>query len=273
MNKDLCNLFFAVRSWFPDELDNGKYKFKDDNEYKQYFNKDSYDDIDKINGWCLFLFNKIFMGYYLCEYCPNSNTNAVAYILAWLSYKLHQKTDNGITNLIDFYTNHMQNVKEYKESIKDSAENTTYIELINKNNDFLNINFEYMSKFYEAFILLCNMYNEVDEINPKCEKYWEYYNEFFKKYEELKKDSSNYGDDSYIRMLSILSNDYDNLKSKCNNFSSLLTYSLISIAFIFVAIPIFLGISYKYSLFGFRKRFQKQKLREKIKNIMKKMIH
>ncbi|ETB61191.1 hypothetical protein YYC_01130 [Plasmodium yoelii 17X] len=141
-------------SWFPDELDNGKYKFKDDNEYKQYFNKDSYDDIDKINGWCLFLFNKIFMGYYLCEYCPNSNTNAVAYILAWLSYKLHQKTDNGITNLIDFYTNHMQNVKEYKESIKDSAENTTYIELINKNNDFLNINFEYINIYINTFFCL-----------------------------------------------------------------------------------------------------------------------
>ncbi|EAA21972.1 putative yir2 protein [Plasmodium yoelii yoelii] len=42
---------------------------------------------------------------------------------------------------------------------------------------------------------------------------------------------------------------------------------------IFGAIAIFLGISYKYSLFGFRKRFQKQKLREKLKNVKKRMNH
>ncbi|CDU16196.1 PIR protein [Plasmodium yoelii] len=34
---------------------------------------------------------------------------------------------------------------------------------------------------------------------------------------------------------------------------------------IFAAIPIFLGIAYKYSLFGFRKRTKKQHLREKLK--------
>ncbi|ETB60848.1 hypothetical protein YYC_02131 [Plasmodium yoelii 17X] len=245
MNKDLCTLFFAVKGWFPDKLDSGDYQFIDDSRYKKYFTKDSYTDIDKINGWCLFLFNEIFMGSYLCEYCPNRNTNAVAYILAWLSYKLHQKSHEEIENLNDFYTKHIKDNTYYKKGIDDVTENTTYIELINKNNDFLNINFEYMSKFYEAFILLCNMYNEVDEVNPKCEKYLEYYNEFLKKYEELKKDSDINKDNSYSQMLSILSNDYDNLKSKCNNFSSLLTYSLISIAFIFVAIPIFWGISYK----------------------------
>ncbi|EAA19334.1 putative yir3 protein [Plasmodium yoelii yoelii] len=245
MNKEMCNLFFAVRSWFPDKLKNGDYQFIDDSRYKTHFTKDSYNDIDKINGWCLFLFNGIFMGSYLYEYYANSKINVVAYILAWLSYKLHQKPDNGITNLMDFYTNHMKNLNEYQTSIEDFAENTTYIELINKNKDFLNIDFEYMSKFYDAFILLCNMYDGLDDVNPKCEKYLEYNNEFLNKYEELKKDSSNSGKNSYIQMLSILSNDYDNLKSKCDNFSSILTYSLISIAFIFVAIPIFLGISYK----------------------------
>ncbi|CDU16386.1 PIR protein [Plasmodium yoelii] len=41
--------------------------------------------------------------------------------------------------------------------------------------------------------------------------------------------------------------------------------TLITIAIIFVAASILLGISYKYSLFGFRKRFQKQHLKEKLK--------
>ncbi|ETB56118.1 hypothetical protein YYC_05847 [Plasmodium yoelii 17X] len=273
MNKEVCTLFFAVRGWFPDKLKNGDYQFIDDNKYKQHFNKDSYDDIDKINGWCLFLFNGIFMDSYLYEYYANSNINFVGYILAWLSYKLNQKTNNGISNLMDFYADHMQNINEYQTPIEGVTDYTNYIELINKNKDLLNINFEDMSKFYEAFILLCDMYDGLDDVNPKCEKYLECDNEFLKKYEELKKYSSTSGSNSYIQMLSILSNSYDNLKSKCNNFSSLLTYSLISIAFIFVAIPIFLGISYKYSLFGFRKRLQKQYLREKLKNIKKRMNH
>ncbi|CDS44090.1 PIR protein [Plasmodium yoelii] len=42
-----------------------------------------------------------------------------------------------------------------------------------------------------------------------------------------------------------------------------ITNKLIPVLLIFGAIPIFFGISYKYSLFGFRKRFQK--LREKLK--------
>ncbi|CDS44333.1 PIR protein [Plasmodium yoelii] len=47
--------------------------------------------------------------------------------------------------------------------------------------------------------------------------------------------------------------------------SSSILNKLISIPFIFVATLILLGISYKYSLFGFRKRSQKQHLRKKIK--------
>ncbi|EAA15293.1 putative yir2 protein, partial [Plasmodium yoelii yoelii] len=41
--------------------------------------------------------------------------------------------------------------------------------------------------------------------------------------------------------------------------------TLITIVIIFVASSILLGVSYKYSLFGFRKRSQKQHLREKLK--------
>ncbi|SCL84898.1 Plasmodium variant antigen protein Cir/Yir/Bir, putative [Plasmodium chabaudi chabaudi] len=47
---------------------------------------------------------------------------------------------------------------------------------------------------------------------------------------------------------------------------------LIPILSIF-SIPIFLGIAYKYSLFGFDKRFRRQYLREKLKKIKKKINH
>ncbi|CDU16601.1 hypothetical protein YYC_05533 [Plasmodium yoelii 17X] len=47
--------------------------------------------------------------------------------------------------------------------------------------------------------------------------------------------------------------------------SSSIVSKLIPVLLIFGAIPIFLGIAYKYSLFGFRKRSKKQHLREKLK--------
>ncbi|CXI84731.1 BIR protein [Plasmodium berghei] len=55
--------------------------------------------------------------------------------------------------------------------------------------------------------------------------------------------------------------------------SSSIGNKLFTVLSIFGAIAFLLGISYKYSLFGFRKRAQKQYLREKIKNIKKRMNH
>ncbi|SCL83748.1 Plasmodium variant antigen protein Cir/Yir/Bir, putative, partial [Plasmodium berghei] len=48
---------------------------------------------------------------------------------------------------------------------------------------------------------------------------------------------------------------------------------LLTVLSIFGVTTFFLGISYKYLLFGRRKRAQKQYLREKIKNIKKRMNH
>ncbi|ETB63212.1 hypothetical protein YYC_00260 [Plasmodium yoelii 17X] len=71
-----------------------------------------------------------------------------------------------------------------------------------------------------------------------------------------------------------ISNFYDAFKSLCNIYisplvacprSSITKNIIIPIAIIFVAASILLGVSYKYSLFGFRKRSQKQHLREMLK--------
>ncbi|KEG00581.1 hypothetical protein YYE_04410 [Plasmodium vinckei vinckei] len=58
--------------------------------------------------------------------------------------------------------------------------------------------------------------------------------------------------------------------SEVTSSSSSIASKLIPALLIF-AIPIFLGIAYKYSLFGFDKQLQRQYLREKIKKITKKM--
>ncbi|SBW38329.1 Plasmodium variant antigen protein Cir/Yir/Bir, putative, partial [Plasmodium berghei] len=59
--------------------------------------------------------------------------------------------------------------------------------------------------------------------------------------------------------------------SEVTSSSSSIGNQLFTVLSIFGAIAFFLGISYKYSLFGRRKRAQKQYLREKIKNIKKRM--
>ncbi|CDS45015.1 PIR protein [Plasmodium yoelii] len=148
-----------------------------------------------------------------------------------------------------------------------------------------------------------------DDENKDCKKYSEDNNEFFKKYKELENDSDITGNNSYKQLLLNLSKDYDNLKKECTDAqerklkadtdtnkqqypiegtehigetgeisedtssSSSIASKLIPVLLIFTAIPIFLGIVYKYSLFGFRKRFKKQQIREKIKNIKKRMNH
>ncbi|EAA22026.1 hypothetical protein YYC_02830 [Plasmodium yoelii 17X] len=53
--------------------------------------------------------------------------------------------------------------------------------------------------------------------------------------------------------------------SEVASSSSSITNNLFIVLSIFAAIPIFLGIAYKYSLFGFRKRTPKHHLRENIK--------
>ncbi|EUD69583.1 hypothetical protein YYG_05203 [Plasmodium vinckei petteri] len=61
--------------------------------------------------------------------------------------------------------------------------------------------------------------------------------------------------------------------SEDTSSSSSIASKLIPVLFIFSAIPVFLGIAYKYSLFGFDKRLHRQYLREKLKKIKKKMNH
>ncbi|SCL86138.1 Plasmodium variant antigen protein Cir/Yir/Bir, putative, partial [Plasmodium berghei] len=68
-----------------------------------------------------------------------------------------------------------------------------------------------------------------------------------------------------------ISGQFSGQFSEDTSSSSSIGNKLFTVLSIFGAIAFLLGISYKYSLFGFRKRAQKQHLREKIKNIKKRM--
>ncbi|VTZ71870.1 PIR protein [Plasmodium yoelii] len=278
MAEFMCERLNNVWIDFPDTLTNGNYKFNGDELFNSYCNNNCKTELDKVNGICLWLFEKSFGNNSSFVNNAQSNINIVEYIIIWLSYMLSLKSHEEITNINDFYDKYIKNGEKYIKEINDVNDYKSYKDLIDKKQYLMNINKNVISKFYNALKSLCNMYNEFNDDDPDCKTYSEKAKEFIEKYKELNEDNNNTKDSPYNQILSTLSNDYNILKSKCNsdksiNFPSLPTFSrrsvikstLTSITFIFVAVSILLGISYKYSLFGFRKRSQKQHLRKKLK--------
>ncbi|CAD2085582.1 CIR protein PIR protein [Plasmodium vinckei brucechwatti] len=185
------------------------------------------------------------------------------YAILFLSYKLKQHSEHKSTNLNTVYTKDIEINKYYNNKIKDKG--PTYKEIIDKKKDLMNTN--EISKFNEAFSILCKLYTE-------CDKKKSYANcsndarDFAKNFENLNQDSSITGNSSYREILSILSSDYDNFKSycseKCNDCNDLPTLpkiktpltKLIPVLSTFPVIPVFLGIAYKTI---FKKKIKKSK--------------
>ncbi|VTZ80334.1 PIR protein [Plasmodium yoelii] len=314
MNYTLCMRFDNLRKFLPDELNiSTKNDINSLGNIKNYCSNGESGgtgcktNLDKINGACLWLFDQLLVK-------NKKNIDMAEYIIIWLSYMLNLKKENEITKLNDFYSKYIENNKHYTNCnndrgdcsnlLKNNTGYTNYKEIIDKKKELLSINSGDMSKFYDAFKSLCNMYTELVAGNSKCEKCLENAKKFVKTYDELNKNPNITKDSPYYQVLSTLSNDYHNFKNYCNDnsvdcndipslspinttknsiqssahngqsfekisevtsSSSSITNKLIPVLSIIIAMPIFLGIFYKYSLFGFRKRFQKQKLRENIK--------
>ncbi|VTZ82025.1 PIR protein [Plasmodium yoelii] len=286
MNKEVCKKFQDLRNSLTDYLNgNGRYEFINENNFDEYCTDNKCDDnLGKINAGCLYLFDAFFKNSANFVSVAKSNINIVEYIIIWLSYMLFFTTIDENDSINIFYKTHINNDdtdNKYNQEIDDVAAYTSYKDLIDKKENLMSISIIDMSYFYDAFILLCDMYIAFNNQSPNCDNYLNNAKKFVEMYDALNEDYYNGEGSPYNQLLSTLSDDYCNLKNKCNQFPTLPTYSrrfvikrtLIPIAFMIVALSIFLGIEYKYSLLGFRKRSQKQKLREKIKNIMKKMIH
>ncbi|CAD2088707.1 CIR protein PIR protein [Plasmodium vinckei lentum] len=228
------------------------------------------------------------------------------YAILWLRYKLNQKTPYYDTQLNEFYTKYIQTNKHYNDKINNSG-SMTYKDIIDTKKDLMNI--KEMTKFSYPFNILLSLYNETNKNNLNCTKHSGKAKDFADNFEKFNKDSNNIEDSSYNKMLSTLSDDYNNLKkmygnNKSCNFpplpqltpqkrpaeisgkgserilghtsevtssSSSISNTLIPALSIVPVIPVFLGIAYKYSLFGVDKLFQRQYLRKKLKKITKKM--
>ncbi|VTZ79236.1 PIR protein [Plasmodium yoelii] len=325
MDYDLCKNFSTVIENYPDKIDDSEeydiYDIPDIDEYcpdGESGEGKCNTKLDKINAVCLWLLNSNIA--YKVNYSSKEKVKSfIIYIMIWLSYMLNLKKDGKITALKDFYTNHIENNPNYancksdgkdcNSTLKDNLGYNNFKEIIFKNMDFSNINIEDISKFYEAFKLLCKLHTEYDEDNLKCTEYLGYANDIVGKFNELNRNSSISGDSSYSQVWSTLSTDYENFKKEYNvncegiplfpsikttqhvqsyedhsEHDSVQNYGVTSSSLsivkklilalsIFSAITIFLGIFYKGSLFVLRKRAQKQHLREKLKNIKKRMNH
>ncbi|CDU20361.1 PIR protein [Plasmodium yoelii] len=197
------------------------------------------------------------------------------------------------------YTNcKKRNKDDCSSSLKGATGYNNFKEFIDANKCLMDIEFEDVSNLYGAFKSLCNVYTELDAHDKTNKKYLNCAKEFVEKYEKLLNNNDiDTKDSPYYKVFSTLSNDYNDFKIYCNKHnvdcsgmpplptiekktisvdnsvrgsevilpSSSITNKLFIVLSIFGAIAFFLGISYKYSLFGFRKRSQKQHLREKLK--------
>ncbi|CAD2100740.1 CIR protein PIR protein [Plasmodium vinckei] len=194
------------------------------------------------------------------------------YAILWLRYRLNQKDPHYNTQLSEFYTNHIEKNTYYNNRIKGN-DSPTYKDIIDKKKDLMNI--QEMTKFSYPFKILLLLYNKNNKTSGNC-YHLDNAKIFAKEFEKLSNDSNNKEGSSYNKLLYRLSDDYNNLKNNCTNFPPLpkiktpLT-TLIPALSTFSVIPAFLGIAYKYSLFGVDKLFQRQYIRKKLKKVKKKL--
>ncbi|CAD2084363.1 CIR protein PIR protein [Plasmodium vinckei brucechwatti] len=304
MDDQLCKIFEVIWKDFPDTLDSGgKYQFNDNEVCETYCNNNCENiycktDNDKIMAGWISLIKTIYGSDLIKNDVPN-NMNINEYIIIWLIYMLNLKGSNTISNLNETCNGYINEHgghslvstidKDYNDIIKNLINNKNYLVDMDKN---------IISKFYSLLKSLCSMYNDINKDTANCTQFLQKGKEFVGIFEKLNNDSNNTEGSSHRALLSSLSTDYDNFKKycneKCNGCSSIpplpatrrtqvsahisentspgssIASKLIPALLIF-AIPIFLGIAYKYSLFEFDKRLQRQYIREKIKKIKNKM--
>ncbi|VEV56667.1 PIR protein CIR protein [Plasmodium vinckei vinckei] len=225
------------------------------------------------------------------------------YVILWLSYKLNRNPQHKFDKLNDFYTKYIETNTHYNNIINDDG-NMTYKDIIDKKKELMDMNINEISKFNGLFSILFYLYYLFNVERLNCETNLKLANNFADIFKERNNDSNNIKGSLYNQILSTLSDDYNILinkyGNKCTNFKSLtelnpqkipvgnsvqptvlspegtpssssILNTVIPVLSTFSVISLFLGVAYKYSLFGIDKLFQRQYIRNKLKKITKKM--
>ncbi|EAA19874.1 putative yir1 protein [Plasmodium yoelii yoelii] len=289
MDYRMCGRFDYLIKFFPDEL--GKIASRDIHSLGNINNycsngisrdKNCNTDIDKIKGAFLWLFEQNIINR-ISSLSTDQPKVFIIYIMIWLSYMLNLKDIKKFKNINEFYEEHIKHNTHYTNNkncgddcnsiLKDQLGYNNFKEFIEENECLMNIDINDISKFYDAFKLLCEIYDECKGKSPDCAKCSQVANKFVVKYNELNNVFDISESSPYYQVLSTLSTDYDNFKNecsvKCSNSSfptiekkkitvnsseqnseaiaqsSSIGNKLFIVLSIFAAIPIFLGIVYK----------------------------
>ncbi|SCL87722.1 Plasmodium variant antigen protein Cir/Yir/Bir, putative [Plasmodium chabaudi adami] len=180
-------------------------------------------------------------------------------------YTVYNENDKECTKCLENAEIFVQNAEEFVQKIEELNNNPN----ITGNNSYSNIlstlsnDYNYLKNYYTNNCNKCSNIPKFPEINPKKNSPHNFV-------EKSGQDRAQDNVDSSVP--SSLQGHTDNSLhvSEFASSSSSVASKLIP-ALLISSIPIFLGIAYKYSLFGFDKRVQRQNLREKPKKIKKKM--
>ncbi|SCL83990.1 CIR protein [Plasmodium chabaudi chabaudi] len=280
---NLCKLVNAVDKGFSVEVNNSKAMIEFDKIQSKYCTSEdeeatcySYEAI--ISSY----FIKLLNNFKICNGEDNLENDKLAqYTILWLFHKLNKNSQNGISNLNDFRNTYIKENKDIIKIINDDKVYNNCKDVINKKIYSMPIGVKEMSRLYEALKFLCKFYTGCNEKETNYTSCSQDAQDFAKHFEGLNQDSNITGNSSYREILYNLFNDYDHLKTDCAEKctdckdiptlsevkappSSSIAKTLIPVLLTF-AIPVFLGIAYKYSLFGFHKRVQRKHLRERLK--------
>ncbi|EAA18461.1 putative yir2 protein [Plasmodium yoelii yoelii] len=276
MNDELCRKFGVLKAYLPDELgETGTLTFGENKNFIKYCpengsgGNECNNDLDRITAGFLWSLEQCYSGLVNKDHNANSNNAFFLYMISWISYKLNQIKEKGFTTINEFFTKNVKNSGKYKQFISDAYKIGELKKFMDERDYLMNINIEDLSKCYDSFKLLCNMYDDV-ETNKPGDTLSNNVTMFVNKYTELK-DDYNIGDTTRSKILPVLSTDYDNFKNYCTRKGANCKYSssfpeisefsaqiygvtssssstgkkLFTVLSIFGAIAFFLGISYK----------------------------
>ncbi|EAA20003.1 hypothetical protein YYC_00241 [Plasmodium yoelii 17X] len=202
----VCDQFDTFWRFFPDELnDSGNYKIQS-GTFKKYCHNSNCDaDADIVNAGSLWLFNAFFDKYGISNY-GNSYKDVAVYIMIWLSYRLSLKPLDQISTLNDFFSKHIKNNTKYTDHKFNDSDYDSY-KIIDEIKEYMNIDINNMSKFYELLKLLCDMNTAYTK--SKSNNFSEDAKKFVDKYQERLDDDNNTDGSTYSKVLLVLSKCYE----------------------------------------------------------------